>query len=456
MSSLATANQFSYPAHSAVATPTISPTLVKARWSLAFVGILGYVFVEYTRLAAMFPPLQYLHLGKVAVAIALGGLILSPVRLGRRAGESRLLDRCVWCFALVALASAAFATSKDLAVEYVGYFARWAIIYLVISRVVSNTWRLRGFLFLLLLLNLKLAQFVIRSYFFEVSLGRDEMNLAMLGVGAGSTGFFSNSADFGVAMCVIWPIAASLLFAKPKGWWRLLLLAGAVLFPLAALLCGSRGAVLGAAAVALAAWVRSSRKLVAACLAMLFVLGVVMFYPEASKERMRSAWNWEKDKTASARVHLWKFGLTLFAEHPILGVGPGNFPVARGVQNLSETVAHSTYVETLSEYGLAGALTVALAVFAFFLLNARTRRQLLVQDKEVTKRFEYCLSYGLDLAMIGYLVSGAFVSVLTYPHLWLLMALGVGLNAASRPPAAPADAPQTPLVKREVPALSWS
>jgi O-antigen ligase len=137
-------------------------------------------------------------------------------------------------------------------------------------------------------------------------------------------------------------------------------------------------------------------------------------------------------------------------------VGPGNFSVTRGAQNLSETVAHSTYIETLSEYGLAGLLPVAIAVFAFFLLNSRTRRQIMAREKEVTHKFEYCLSFGLDLAMIGYLVSGAFVSVLTYPHLWLLMALSVGLNAASRPLAAPTDVPQSPLVKREAAALSWS
>ncbi|MCI0353857.1 MAG: O-antigen ligase family protein [Acidobacteria bacterium] len=455
MSTLTATYQLPYPAQSAPGA-TLPATLAKARWSLAFVGILGYLLVEYTRLAAMYPILQFFHLGKVTVAIALAGLMLSPVRLGPRAGESRLLDRAVWFFAVAALVSAVFAQSQELAWEYMGYLGRWAVIFVLISRVVSNTWRLRVLLFLLLLLNLKLAQFVIRSYFFEVSLGRDEMNLVVHGVGAGSTGFFSNSADFGVAMCVIWPIAVSLLFARPKGWWKLLLLAGAVLFPLAALLCGSRGAVIGAAAVALAAWIRSSRKLVAACLAVLLVIGFFMIYPESSKERMQSAWNWEKDKTARNRIHLWKYGLRLFAEHPILGVGPGNFPVTRGAQNLSETVAHSTYIETLSEYGLAGLLAVAMAVFAFFLLNARTRRQIMAREKEVIHNFQYCLSFGFDLAMIGYLVSGAFVSVLTYPHLWLLMALSVGLNAASRPVAAPTHAPQSPLVKREVAALSWS
>ncbi|MGH9602168.1 MAG: O-antigen ligase family protein, partial [Terriglobales bacterium] len=148
------------------------------------------------------------------------------------------------------------------------------------------------------------------------------------------------------------------------------------------------------------------------------------------------------DKTANARVNLWKHSLRMFVEHPILGVGPGNFSATRASQNLSETVAHSIYFEVLAEYGLAGTLSVALTVFAFFLLNAQTRRQLLARETEAQRRFEYCLSYGLDLAMVGFLMSGAFASVLLYPHLWILAAFAVGLNGASRQPAAPVDASQ--------------
>lgn len=443
MSTLAaTAHQLPYPAQSAPAAPTIPAALARARWSLAFVGLLGYLVVEYTRLTAMYPVLAYVPPGKVTVGLALLGFLLSPMRLGARARESHILDRAVFAFVLAGLASAAFAASQERAWEYFAHIVRWAIIYLLISRVVSNTWRLRIMFFLFMLLHLKLSQWVIRSYFYEVSLGTDEMVLAVHGVGAGSTGFFSNGSDFGVAMCVAWPIAVSLLFARPKGWWKLLLLAVSVLAPLAALLCGSRGAVVGAAAVALVAWVRSSRKLVAACLATMLLMGGAMFYSEASKERMRSAWEWENDKTASARVRLWKDGVRMFAEHPLLGVGPGNFSATRRSQNLSETVTHSIYFEALAEYGLAGSLPIALAVFAFFLLNARTRRQLLAREVDATCHFEYCLSYGLDLAMIGYLVSGAFASVLLYPHLWILAAFAAGLNAASRVPPALVEAPQ--------------
>ncbi|MGH9601605.1 MAG: hypothetical protein ACRD24_04360, partial [Terriglobales bacterium] len=297
MSTLAAAPQLSYAPRRASVAPTLPATLAKARWGLAFVALLGYLIVEYTRLAAMYPLLTYVHPGKVTVGLALVGFLLSPVRLGARTAESRILDRAVIAFIVAGLVSAALATSQEMAWESFAHIVRFSIIYMLISRVVSNTWRLRVMFFLLMLLNLKQAQWVIRSYLYEVSLGTDQMSLATHGLGAGSTGFFANGSDFGVAMCVAWPLAVSLLFARPKGWWKVLLLAVSALAPLAILLCGSRGAVVGAAAVALAAWVRSSRKLVPACLAATLLMAGVMFYPAASQARMRSAWDWEQDKT---------------------------------------------------------------------------------------------------------------------------------------------------------------
>ncbi len=47
------------------------------------------------------------------------------------------------------------------------------------------------------------------------------------------------------------------------------------------------------------------------------------------------------------------------------------------------------------------------------------------------RSFEYCLPLGLDLALVGYLASGAFLSVLFYPHLWILLGLSVAANTTA-------------------------
>jgi hypothetical protein len=63
-------------------------------------------------------------------------------------------------------------------------------------------------------------------------------------------------------------------------------------------------------------------------------------------------------------------------------------------------------------------------------LNARTREYLLKRGDGKQKEFEYHLAMGLDMALVGFLVSGTFLTVLYYPHLWVLLGISAGLNTA--------------------------
>ena len=427
------------------------------RWNLAFVGILAYLTIEYTRLPAVYPVLLPLQLGKVAIIISAVGLAFARRVRRSNLAASLPIDVTVAFLMLACLLSTFWARHQDLAWQGLADAVRCALIYFLISRIVNSPWRLRAFLFVFLLLNFKIAQFGLRTYGVEVAAYNEEI-VAVRGVGAGSTGYFANSSDFGIAMDVAWAIAGVLLFALLKTKWRVLLVSIFLLFTIAILLCGSRGAVVGAGGIVAAAFVRNPRtRLAFPLMALILVLGVISVYPEASKERMRSALNWEQDPTASHRVMLWKAGMQMFADHTLVGVGPRNFGRVRRdnypipnprVQNLA-SVAHSTYVEALTETGLLGSVPLVLLGCFFFRLNSRTRKTLLAIGAEQRRSLEYCLSLGLDLALVGYLVAGAFASVLWYPHLWLLLGFSVALHSVAsqkqqqedtsrvRPPVAP-------------------
>jgi len=237
-------------------------------------------------------------------------------------------------------------------------------------------------------------------------------------------------------MCVVLPLAGALFLGESKKIPRAFLLVCFLGISGAIIVCGSRGAVLGAAVTALAAWARNPRRLGAAAIFLLFVPGLIYVLPEASKDRFRSALHWQEDKTASQRIALWKAGLRMFRDHPLLGVGPGNYPpsyaerYADPDQDPSSWVPHSIYVQALSELGLAGMTSVFLLFLGCFQLNARTRKHLVEQGAGKRKSFDYFLAMGLDLALVGYMVSGAFLAVLYYPHLWVILGLSVGLHSA--------------------------
>jgi len=351
-----------------------------------------------------------------------------------------LLDAGVCLFVVVCLLSTLFAEHPTAAWQAFPDVLRWALIYFLIGRIVSSPWRIRIAALLLMLLNLKLAQFAIRSYFAGRAYGRDEIFMATRGVGAGSTGFFGNAGDLGVAMCVVWPLAAMLFLGESKRMAKLIYLVSFVAISGAILLCGSRGAFVAAILTALIASARNLRRFGIAILFLILIPGLSYLLPAGSKTRLRSVEHWQQDRTATTRINLWRAGFKMFLDHPVLGVGLGDFPEEYAMhyagpgEDPVEWAPHSIYVQTLSELGLAGAIPLLLILFSFWRLNARTLKSLSPPAKSEKRPLGSYLAHGLRLAMVGYLISGAFLTVLYYPHLWILLGLSVGAYTASARP----------------------
>jgi O-antigen ligase len=173
------------------------------------------------------------------------------------------------------------------------------------------------------------------------------------------------------------------------------------------------------------------------------VLAFFFVVSGANKARMRSALAPGRDETARDRLIKWKAGMKMFSDHPLLGVGPGNYaPEYRSEyptwhqRKLMAIAPHSIFVEGLSELGLAGFIPLLTLWLLIARLNAGTRKVLRSLAPERSRGFEYDLSWGLDLALVGFLVSGAFLSVLYYPHMWVLLGLSAALYRAAEIEAA--------------------
>jgi hypothetical protein len=100
----------------------------------------------------------------------------------------------------------------------------------------------------------------------------------------------------------------------------------------------------------------------------------------------------------SMRYEYWRVALETFADHPLVGTGSGGFRVEwlreRPERDLSGD-AHSLYLETLAELGLAGAAALLLLLTGLA-LSARTA---LVTDRDAT--------LGLVAMLCSYLVHAA-------------------------------------------------
>lgn len=413
------------------AQTTAAPLPSGARWDLAFIGILIYLTIEYTRLPQMFPILQGLHVGKIVIAISVLGLLIAP-RARPNGSLPFRINVALLLFLLVDFVSAWFARYPEAAWPTLIDAIKWAVVYFLVGRIVTSSWRLRIFAFLLVLLNFKLAQFAVRTYLTYGSVTQSGESVAM--VGAGTTDFFGNTNDFGVAMCVVLPLAACLFYGEKKQLPRLFLLLSSGTILVAMLLSGCRGALVGACAVVLVGLVRTRQKLPLVVMGSLIVVSTVFLLPEGNRERLRSAFNWETDNTAALRVGFWKAGWRMFLDHPVVGVGPGNFgPQYRDRYYGSDPfprlwAPHSIYIQALSESGLLGTIPMVTLWLLALRLNSQTRKHLRELGLEGNRVFEYRLALGLELSLVAYMVCGAFLTVLYYPHLWYLLGMSVGLH----------------------------
>ena len=141
--------------------------------------------------------------------------------------------------------------------------------------------------------------------------------------------------------------------------------------------------------------------------------------------------------------------LLVFADHPLVGVGPGRFPsyyrlyaddVGIRVLN-SDRQAHNLYLHIAAENGILG-LTAFLAILGVTLRDLiRVRRRWLVERPAMA-----AMATGLFLAVVTYMTTGIFLHLSYARYLWLIMALagaagyiGLRLSAPARAEAPALD-----------------
>lgn len=247
----------------------------------------------------------------------------------------------------------------------------------------------------------------------------------------------------GQAMAVGIPLAFFSIFIA-RSWLLKLGCAGAVVvFTTASIVGFSRGAFLGLCTVGLYCWLRSPRKLLSSIIAALLALLLVRLTPEDYWAEMRTI-EAETDASTDLRIDLWKIAWWMFLDHPVAGVGPGNYRWNSGDYQSAEQleaydrsfagvyVVHSLYFELLAEMGLIGALVVGTLLATDFRDKRRIARMTREHgDSSPALRDARYLEMGLTGSMLGFLVCTAFLSNLYGPFLWILAMLTAALRAST-------------------------
>jgi len=222
-------------------------------------------------------------------------------------------------------------------------------------------------------------------------------------------GNYSNSNDLALAMVISLPLCLGLLFLTRNRLWKAAWALAMLAMAYVVFLTGSRAGFISlmiSAGVCL--WhfaIRGRRRYI---LLLVPMVGIILWLTSGDmlSRRLKGTVD-EKDDAASAygsaqqRQQLFWRSIEITAEHPLFGVGPGNFEQVSGYW----LVTHNAFTQVSSEGGLPALIMYVLILWRGF-TNLRTTKRI------ASSRTESSVLTGvLHASLIGYVVGSVFASV---------------------------------------------
>jgi O-antigen ligase len=216
-------------------------------------------------------------------------------------------------------------------------------------------------------------------------------------------------------------------------WW---LVASATAMAFALLETGSRGGLIALAAAFAVALILGGRERLKVLGALVgFAALAVTYFALAAPGELRSHVADFTTGGGSGRTDLWSIARQVAADHPVLGVGIGNFETVEA-QYASRAdlpsidlvidephVVHNTYLELLAELGVVGLTCFVALVAGAVVLGWRAVRSFARMGATELE----LLARGLLVGLAGMLTASFFLSAEYEKQLWLLLGFAVAL-----------------------------
>jgi putative inorganic carbon (HCO3(-)) transporter len=377
-----------------------------------------YLFFEYIRPQQIYTAILGPPYARIAIVLALITFVMEQRKV--RFGGPEFL---VTIFSLVVLLSSVNAFDPALSYDHFSIYFSWVVVYVLIANTMDTEQRFFVFMLSFLLYSFKMAEFGTRSW---ASAG-----FAFRSWGTtGSPGWFQNSGEFGIQMCIFLPLIAAFILAVGDRWprwgrWIAWAAAGTAITSIVG--SASRGALIGLATLVIWGMVVSKKRGRTLFAVIAITAFVYVILPAEQKTRLQSMGD---DQTSTERTTMWKHGIEMMRDNPILGIGYENWRKYNTIRYGGDgLLVHNTFVQAGSELGYTGLLAFIALIICTFVINRRTRK--LAGPHPESGRFVFFMAHGLDGALVGFIASGFFISVLYYPFFWINLAMTVALHNAA-------------------------
>jgi hypothetical protein len=243
--------------------------------------------------------------------------------------------------------------------------------------------------------------------------------------GKGSGGWFNDENDLSLFLNTMLPFVYYQFFYEKMSVKKLLFIGTIFICLVAEVISFSRGGFLGLLAVVFSIVFFSKNRIKGFALICFFAILMSIFAGTRYWSEIKTISD-TKSGTAQTRIQMWKSALTMFMDNP-LGVGGNNFQVrfdeyqtAHFKKGMWGRPAHSLWFTLLSELGIFGSL-IYLLLLRSNIKDIWYLKRLKTDNDDF--RFLNTLSLAIIASLVGYFVSGTFLSVLYYPYYWYITGL---------------------------------
>ncbi len=234
-------------------------------------------------------------------------------------------------------------------------------------------------------------------------------------------GYIAGDANY-FATCLLLVLPMTAYFVKIKGSpWRRWFCAGSLVIMLVAFtLASSRGGLVGLCAVILYMIVCSGQARRGAVAIAILLLPMLLFSPASPLQRMLHP-DYGDYVGAQVRREFWSVGLDIISNHPLTGIGLGNF-TAHSVSEVAEDfkgIACNTFLEVAAELGVPGFLAYCAVVTGALFSAGKLRSR---GNRTGDIRLQY-IGQAMQAGLLGFAAAAVFVSAEYQKPFWIMAAL---------------------------------
>jgi len=250
--------------------------------------------------------------------------------------------------------------------------------------------------------------------------------------------FLDGNTFMGLGYLMVLPLMIIMAREEKRPWVKRAFHVAAVLTVISVIFTYSRGAYLGLVAVLPLLFLKSKRKFIAAAVLIPAALIAPAVLPQKVFDRADKITNYGEEASANSRLCAWGVAFRIGKDYPLRGAG-FEFEYAsdslrwasyadEDCRRLREDVsvaAHSIYFQVMGQHGLLAFGLYAILLAAVIVSLQQTQRRALAAPG-----LDWAGNYAaaLQIAMIGYLVSGAFLNAAYFDLAWLYFALSAMLS----------------------------